>query len=103
MGSGGDDAAPPSPRATRRPRCRSPQATTEARQLAAVDRLPLTRQVGRLVVLRFAGTSAPGYVRDVLREGRAAGAILFRDNLTGRGPGARAHRAAAARAPPRRR
>jgi len=32
-------------------------------------------------VLRFAGTSAPGYVREVLREGRAAGAILFRDNL----------------------
>jgi beta-N-acetylhexosaminidase len=36
-------------------------------------------------VLRFAGTSAPGYVRRVLSEGRAAGAILFRDNLTGPG------------------
>ena len=34
-------------------------------------------------MLRFAGTSAPGYVREVLHEGRAAGAILFRDNLTG--------------------
>ena len=34
-------------------------------------------------MLRFAGTSAPGYVRRVLSEGRAAGAILFRDNLTG--------------------
>ena len=33
-------------------------------------------------MLRFAGTSAPGYVREVLGEGRAAGAILFRDNLT---------------------
>ena len=32
-------------------------------------------------MLRFAGTSAPGYVRDILRDGRAAGAILFRDNL----------------------
>ena len=34
-------------------------------------------------MLRFAGTSVPGYVRRVLSEGRAAGAILFRDNLTG--------------------
>jgi beta-N-acetylhexosaminidase len=48
-----------------------------------VDETSLTRQVGRLVVLRFAGTSAPRYVREVLHEGRAAGAILFRDNLTG--------------------
>jgi len=48
----------------------------------AVDKLPLSSQVGRLVVLRFAGTSAPEYVRDILREGRAAGAILFRDNVT---------------------
>jgi beta-N-acetylhexosaminidase len=47
------------------------------------ERLPLSQQVGRLVVLRFAGTSVPGYVRRVLSEGRAAGAILFRDNLTG--------------------
>jgi len=44
--------------------------------------LPLSEQVGKLVVLRFAGTSAPGYVRRVLSQGRAAGAILFRDNLT---------------------
>ncbi|CAN5242567.1 glycoside hydrolase family 3 protein [soil metagenome] len=53
-------------------------------QPAAVDELPLSSQVGRLVVLRFAGTSAPEYVRDILREGRAAGAILFRDNVIGR-------------------
>jgi beta-N-acetylhexosaminidase len=45
--------------------------------------LPLSQQVGKLVVLRFAGTSEPGYVRRVLSQGRAAGAILFRDNLTG--------------------
>ena len=56
------------------------QRTHDARH-QAVDKLPLSSQVGRLVVLRFAGTSAPAYVRDILREGRAAGAILFRDNL----------------------
>ncbi len=50
-------------------------------QPASVDELSLSSQVGRLVVLRFAGTSAPAYVRDILREGRAAGAILFRDNV----------------------
>ena len=47
----------------------------------AVDRLSLEQQVGRMVILRFAGTQAPGYVREALRDGRAAGAILFRDNV----------------------
>ena len=58
----------------------APASSTGAR-FAAVDRLPLSSQVGRLDVLRFAGTSVPEYVRDILREGRAAGAILFRDNV----------------------
>ncbi len=47
----------------------------------AVDRLSLEQQVGRMVILRFAGTEAPGYVRRVLRQGRAAGVILFGDNV----------------------
>ena len=34
-----------------------------------------------MVILRFDGTEPPGYVRRVLREGRAAGVILFRDNV----------------------
>ena len=47
-------------------------------------RLPLTRQVGQLVVLRFARhRRCPATCASVLRKGRAAGAILFRDNLTG--------------------
>src|SRR5215207_1101005 len=49
---------------------------------APVDRLTLRQQVGQLIVLRFAGTTAPEYVRRALRERRAAGAILFRDNVT---------------------
>jgi beta-N-acetylhexosaminidase len=48
-----------------------------------VAELSLAQQVGQLIVLRFAGTSAPGYVRRVLRQNRAAGAILFGDNVTG--------------------
>ncbi|MBA2642486.1 MAG: glycoside hydrolase family 3 protein [Actinobacteria bacterium] len=50
-------------------------------QRAAAAAESLSRQAGRLVVLRFAGTSAPAYVREALREGRVAGVILFRDNL----------------------
>ena len=63
----------------------APQAAapTAAPARAAVDRLSLREQVGQVVLLRFAGTSVPGYVREALREGRAAGAILFRDNATG--------------------
>jgi beta-N-acetylhexosaminidase len=49
---------------------------------AAVDRLSLRRQVGQLIVLRFVGTTPPGYVRAALHEQRAAGVILFRDNVT---------------------
>jgi beta-N-acetylhexosaminidase len=79
IGAGGDGDGEPE-RAQTAP-APLPQAPAPAEE-AAVDRLPLTRQVGRLVVLRFAGTSAPGYVREVLGKGRAAGAILFRDNLT---------------------
>ena len=58
--------------------------TPAARAPATVKHLSLASQVGRLIVLRFAGTSAPTYVREVLREGRAAGAILFRDNVSDR-------------------
>jgi beta-N-acetylhexosaminidase len=73
-GGGAESDRKPAPAAT-------PAPEEVARKVS--EELPLTQQIGRLVVLRFAGTSAPGYVRRVLSEGRAAGAILFRDNLTG--------------------
>src|SRR6185312_14218049 len=43
--------------------------------------VPLERQVGELVVLRFDGTAVPPYVLDILHRGWAAGAILFGDNI----------------------
>ncbi len=46
--------------------------------------LPLEQQVGQLIVMRFAGTTLPAYVRAALRERRAAGVILFGDNVTSR-------------------
>ena len=41
------------------------------------------RAVGRLLILRFAGVRAPGYVTRALREGRASGVVLFADNVEG--------------------
>jgi beta-N-acetylhexosaminidase len=75
---GGDDAPEPRRDAAREAGEGAPQP-----QRAPVDRLTLRQQVGQLIVLRFAGTVAPGYVREALRQRRAAGAILFRDNVAG--------------------
>jgi len=74
--SSGDDerAGTPAPD----PKAREAPARADA---APVDGLTLRQQVGQLIVLRFAGTTVPGYVRDALRDRRAAGAILFRDNV----------------------
>src|ERR687896_427026 len=73
-GGGGDEAASP-------PAGEEGRTVPEESAEKAVDRLSLEQQVGRMVILRFAGTEAPRYVLDVLGEGRAAGAILFRDNV----------------------
>ena len=43
--------------------------------------LSLRRQVGQLLILSFHGTAAPGYVGNILRDGTAGGAILFRENV----------------------
>jgi beta-N-acetylhexosaminidase len=77
-GTSGDDTPP-------REAARSgsaPPATAPAEQ-APVDRLTLRQQVGQLIVMRFGGATVPGYVRTALRGRRAAGVILFRDNVTG--------------------
>jgi beta-N-acetylhexosaminidase len=73
LGAGGEEATPP--REGRAP------APTEGPPPPPVDELSLEQQVGRMVILRFAGTEPPEYVRRALREGRTAGAILFRDNV----------------------
>ena len=72
-------AAPPAPS----PAALRLAAPTASPEPSAVERLSLREQVGKLVVLRFQGTTAPDYVRDVLEKRWAAGAILFRDNITG--------------------
>jgi beta-N-acetylhexosaminidase len=76
IGAGAGDGEPRAPRTTATPQ---PAARQRAQQL------PLEQQVGQMVILRFAGTRAPGYVREALRERRAAGVILFRDNVVSPG------------------
>jgi beta-N-acetylhexosaminidase len=83
----GDDAPAPAQNA------QAPDATATASPAPAatptptpdpVDALSLQQQVGKLVVLRFHGTTAPTYVRRVLRNGWASGAILFKENVASR-------------------
>jgi beta-N-acetylhexosaminidase len=48
----------------------------------ALQGLTPAQEAGSVIVLQFTGTSAPAYVRRALRERRAAGAILFRHNVS---------------------
>jgi beta-N-acetylhexosaminidase len=78
LGARGDDAPPP-------PAARDAAPAPVQRAQAETEKLTLEQQVGHLVILRFAGTQPPGYVLRAFREGRAAGAILFRDNMVSPG------------------
>jgi beta-N-acetylhexosaminidase len=77
-GSGSGPASKPAAKSAGWPATAPPAAA-----VAAVDKLSLEQQVGQLVILRFAGTTAPSYVTRAIAERRVAGAILFRDNATG--------------------
>src|SRR4051812_45027096 len=75
VGAGsGDEPAPP--REAPVHRGAPPRAAT-----GAAKKLSLRRQVGQLVVMRFAGAGPPAYVPRALKAGRAAGVILFKDNV----------------------
>ena len=50
--------------------------------LSAARRMTAVQLAGHAVIMRFNGNPAPAYVGEALREGRAAGVILFRDNAT---------------------
>jgi beta-N-acetylhexosaminidase len=47
--------------------------------------IPLRTLAGAPIVFSFSGTTLPAYARDILRDGRAAGVILFGDNVTSPG------------------
>src|SRR6185436_8924836 len=75
IGARGEDGPPAS----------KPAPKPAERAQAQTQKMPLDQQVGHLVILRFAGTQAPGYVMRALRAGRTGGVILFRDNLVSPG------------------
>jgi beta-N-acetylhexosaminidase len=79
--AGEDRPAAMSPAATAQPPGTTP-APSATPTPAPVDALTLEQQVGRLVVLRFHGTTVPSYVRKVLHNGWASGAILFKENVS---------------------
>ncbi len=87
LGAGDGDPGGNAPRgaagrATATTRAAAPAIPTPAVE-EAVDRLDGLQQAGTTIVLRFAGTRAPAYVLRALRERRAAGVILFADNVSG--------------------
>jgi beta-N-acetylhexosaminidase len=57
-------------------------ATARGDRSSASRELTLDQQVGQLMLLRFAGTTLPAYVRDAVRKHRVAGVILFGDNVS---------------------
>jgi beta-N-acetylhexosaminidase len=87
FGAGAGDETPSTvtSRSSVQPSGATPSPAPDARPAPTpdpVDALSLQQQVGRLVVLRFSGTTVPSYVRKVLHNGWASGAILFKDNAT---------------------
>ena len=59
-----------------------PPPPVPAPAVQAARRLPLTRLAGHAIIMRFVGDEVPAYVRDALRDRRAAGVVLFHDNTT---------------------
>lgn len=73
LGAGGD---PPKRSIKERVAASKPPAGA----VAKANRLPISRQVGEVLMIAFKGTTVPSYVRDALRAGGATGVILFRAN-----------------------
>jgi beta-N-acetylhexosaminidase len=84
LGGGSDDAPSPGAAAPGDTATTAPSALEQARR--DVERMPLERQVGELLVISFDGTSAPRYVLDALHSGRAAGVIVFGGNAPSAAP-----------------
>jgi beta-N-acetylhexosaminidase len=58
------------------------RSTATARPAPHARPVPPRRLAGAPIVLSFAGPALPAYVRTILRQRRAAGVILFGDNVT---------------------
>jgi beta-N-acetylhexosaminidase len=65
-------------------RARSASTKPSAVAAKAALRLSLAQQVGQLLIVSFASPTLPAYAKRILREGSAAGVILFDYNLGSR-------------------
>jgi beta-N-acetylhexosaminidase len=63
----------------------TPRAPKPQRPTPKAQRLPLRQLAGAPIVLSFAGPTLPAYARAILRQHRAAGVILFGDNVVSPG------------------
>ncbi len=59
------------------------------RRLSAAEQLSVRHLAGQRIVVGFPGTEVPGGVREMIREGKVAGVILFSDNFPSREAGRR--------------
>jgi beta-N-acetylhexosaminidase len=75
--SAGEDDRAERPAPTTEPTAAKPKPAA----VGAAEGLSLRRQAGQLVVMRFNGPGPPAYVPRALKAGRAAGVILFKDNI----------------------
>lgn len=64
-------------------------AGPSGRRLSAAEQLSAGELAGQRLVVGFPGTHIPGAVKEMIREGRIAGVILFRDNFPSRSAGRR--------------
>ena len=81
IGASAGDEEEPAP--AERPAGKADATAAKPRPAAvgAAEKLSLRRQAGQLVVMRFNGPGPPAYVPRALKAGRAAGVILFKDNI----------------------
>ncbi|HEU4702479.1 MAG TPA: glycoside hydrolase family 3 N-terminal domain-containing protein [Conexibacter sp.] len=79
VGASHDERSPGASGPAARATAAAPRTALE-RARADVARTSLRRQVGQLLIVAFPGAKAPEYVVRALREGRAAGVILFGAN-----------------------
>lgn len=64
-------------------------ADRSGRRLSAAEQLSVPMLAGQRIIVGFPGTHIPDAVREMIREGRIAGVILFADNFPGRSAGRR--------------
>jgi beta-N-acetylhexosaminidase len=64
-------------------------AQRSERRLSAAEQLSVPKLAGQRLIVGFPGTNVPAAVKEMIRQGRIAGVILFSDNFPSRAAGRR--------------